>query len=151
MGHAHVTQLPSRVGATVSSTRRRSQIVRRRRLLLVAALGTILLVLAVLANVTPLRAYSDARTRLAQAEAGVAELSAQKVELEYELGRLSEVDYMESLAREELSYTRPGEELYIVTGAGDGSLSGLLGSNEGTSGQSGSTGFLERVLAPLLD
>lgn len=146
MAHAHVTQMPSRVGATISTTRRHDKFVKRRRLLLLA-LGVVLLTLAVLANYAPLHAYFDARGRLDEANAGIAELSAEKAELQAEMDRLSEADYLESLARQDLSYTRPGEELYIVTGASGGTSAG---SNDTVTGQSGAPGFLERVLGPLL-
>lgn len=149
MAHAHVTHMPSRLGATVSLTRRHTQVIRRRRLLLVAV-GLVLLTFAVLANYGPLHSYFDARARLVEANAGVAELSAQKTELEAQLSRLGEADYLESLARQDLSYTRPGEELYIVTGMDGGTMAGV-GSGESATDQDGTPGFLERALAPILE
>ncbi len=143
------------------SLRRQSQIVKRRRVLLLA-ICVMLLAMAIGANYRPLRAYFDARQRLATATAGIAELSARTAELQSELGRLSETDYMESLARQDLSYTRPGEELYIVTGADDGlgviagaedsetAVDGVASQSEGVL-PDGSPGFLERVLQPILD
>jgi cell division protein FtsB len=121
-----------------------------------------ILTLAALANYGPLHSYLDARSRLQKANAGIAELTAQKEQLQAELGRLSEKDYLESLARQDLSYTRPGEELYIVTGVDTGATSssgtsstevtqnGAATSNTGTTQNSG-PGFLERVLTPILD
>jgi len=124
-------------------------------------MGVVLLVLAIAANYGPLRAYVDARSRLASATAGIAELSEQKSEMQAELGRLSESEYLESLARQDLSYTRPGEELYIVTGTDDvqGQVGGAKADSEATLGvtaqsgsgaSEGSPGFMERVLAPIL-
>jgi cell division protein FtsB len=120
------------------------------------ATGVFLLTVAALANYGPLHGYLDARARLEKANAGIAELAAQKTDLQTELGRLSESDYLESLARQDLSYTRPGEELYIVTGA-DSNVTPSSGTNSsgaaqsGSDAQSGGPGFLERVLTPILD
>lgn len=161
MAHSHVTHLSMRGTATGASVRRRSQIVKRRRFLLLGMVA-LLLVMAVVANYGPLRAYVDARSRLASATASIAELSELKSEMQVELGRLSESEYLESLARQDLSYTRPGEELYIVTGTEDvpGQVDGANGDSTETLGvaaqsgggaSDGSPGFVERVLAPILD
>jgi cell division protein FtsB len=120
--------------------------VAKRRRLLLLGVGLLLFTLAVLANYGPLHAYMDARSRLDKAAAGVAELEVAKAELQSELGRLSEVDYLESLARQDLSYARPGEELYIVTSADGGPASA---ADLGGASSNGS-GFIERVLGPLL-
>jgi cell division protein FtsB len=161
MAHAHATYMPSRLGTAAPPSRRRSQVARRRRALLLVVC-VFILILAALANYGPLHSYLDARSRLQKANAGIAELTAQKEQLQAELGRLSDKDYLESLARQDLSYTRPGEELYIVTGADNGiTSSSAAGSND--SSQSGATaqgsgstqisgpGFLERALTPILD
>jgi cell division protein FtsB len=95
--------------------RRRPRFAVRRRLLLLFMV-LVLVGVALLANYGPLEAYRDARARLDQATTAVASLEEQKSQLQSELGRLSETGYLESLAREELTYTRPGEQLYIVTG-----------------------------------
>jgi cell division protein FtsB len=149
MAHAHATHMPTRFGTAIPPSRRRSQVVRRRRVFLSVA-GILLLTLAALANYGPLHSYFDARSRLERANAGIAELTAQKDELRTELGRLSEADYLESLARQDLSYTRPGEELYIVTGADNGVTPASGASSSGTA-HGGGPGFVERVLAPILD
>ena len=148
MAYPHATHLPTRGTANGTFVRRHSQVVKRRRVLLLVMAG-VLLVLATVANCGPLRAYVDARARLASATAGIAELSEQKADLQVELGRLSESEYLESLARQDLSYTRPGEELYIVSGTGEVSDGDRAQSGVGLVG--GSPGFLERVLAPILD
>jgi cell division protein FtsB len=130
--------------------------------MLFLTMGILLLLMGALANYGPLHSYLNARGRLEKANAGIAELTAQKAELQTELGRLSDTDYLESLARQDLSYTRPGEELYIVTYTdGDLAVSSEAGG-DGTSqadqsaigsgtANSGGAGFLERVLAPILD
>ena len=43
------------------------------------------------------------------------QLQTQQTQLQGELAKLSETSYLETLARQQLSYVRPGEELYIVT------------------------------------
>ena len=161
MSHTHATYMPTGFGTAEPPSRRRSQVARRRRLLLLAVCAFIL-TLAALANYGPLHSYLDARSRLQKANAGIVELTAQKEQLQTELGRLSESDYLESLARQDLSYTRPGEELYIVTGA-EGGLAPVAGANSGGSSQNGAAtsstgstyvsgpGFLERALTPILD
>jgi cell division protein FtsB len=161
MSHAHATYMPTGFGTAAPPSRRRSQVAKRRRVLLSAVCLTIL-TLAALANYGPLHSYLDARSRLEKANIGIAELTAQKEKLQAELGRLGEKDYLESLARQDLSYTRPGEQLYIVTGEHNGaasstgtggagtSPSGTATSNSGSAESSG-PGFLERVLTPILD
>jgi cell division protein FtsB len=124
--------------------------VARRRRLLVLGVGLFLLTVGVLANSGPLHSLMDAKGRLDKATAAVAELAAEKAELQAEMGRLSEADYLESLARQDLSYTRPGEELIILTERDDGGAS-AFGSNSGGTGGDSGLGLLERVLAPLID
>lgn len=104
---------------------------------------------AALANYGPLRAYSDARDRFDSAKAELAALETQKAELQSELGKLTEAEYLESLAREELSYARPGEELYILTGE-DGANESATSDTEETGGGE-EPGFLERILSRLIE
>jgi cell division protein FtsB len=115
MTNASVTTAPARSGDIGSPASRRPPFVARRRLLVVVSL-LVLVGLAVLANYGPVRDYRDARARLEKRTAEVAALEAQKVELQSQLGRLGEAGYLESLARQELTYVRPGEDLFIVTG-----------------------------------
>lgn len=77
----------------------------------------VVLAVAALANYGPLRGYVDARERLQEAATGLATLEQQKADLQAQLGKLMEAGYLESLAREELTYARPGEDLYIITGS----------------------------------
>jgi len=161
MAQAHATYLPTGFGAAGPPSRRRSQVARRRRLLLLA-LGILTLVLAISANYGPLDSYLDARSRLDKANAGISELAAQKADLQAELGRLSQADYLESLARQDLSYARPGEELYIVTGTDNGigpstvpivdeSSRSEAAVQGATTEGAGGPGFLQRVLMPILE
>jgi len=87
---------------------------RRRRRALVAVLFFALLTAGLAVNLGPLTDYLDARARLEKASQQVAALEQQRLELQAELGKLTEASYLENLARKELSYARPGEELYIV-------------------------------------
>lgn len=89
-----------------------------------------LVVAAVLANYGPVQSYVDARTRVDSARAKVAALEAQKAELQSELGKLAEADYLESLAREDLTYARPGEDVYIVTGLEEEAVSGAASATD---------------------
>lgn len=156
MAHAHATQIPARLGGTAPSPVRGSQVVKRRRLL-VLVIVFMVIVFGVLANYPSLQAYVNVSARLDKVNTSIGELSALKAELQTELARLSEADYLESLARQDLSYTRPGEELFIVTGLSDSTTSTPQStvtedtSESGVVTQSGAPGFLERVLTPLLD
>jgi hypothetical protein len=90
-----------------------------------------LLGVAFAANYGPLRAYNDARDRFENARTEVAALEKQKADLQEQLGKLTEAGYLESLARQELTYARPGEELYIITDSpeGDTATSATTGSD----------------------
>jgi cell division protein FtsB len=145
MASSYARSVPARIGRFAPRSSEAARIAKRRRLFLLAV-GLLLFTLAVLANYGPLHAYMDARSRLHKAAVAVAELEATKAELQSELGKLSEADYLESLARQDLSYARPGEELYIVTGIDGGWTPGAAAGGVSPGG----SGFLERVLAPLL-
>lgn len=111
---AQTASAPS--GDAISSGNRRSRYAARRRLFL---LGFLVVVVAAgaAANFNPLRHYQDARARLDKVAAQVAGLEDQKAVLQSQLAKLSEAGYLEGLAREELTYARADEELYIVTEA----------------------------------
>jgi hypothetical protein len=106
-----------------------------------------------MANYGPLEAYRDARARLDQATSAVSTLEEKKTQLQSELGRLSETGYLESLAREELTYARPGEQLYIVTGLDEAS-SGVSDEQSAAPADTGSDadrpGLFERALNAIL-
>jgi cell division protein FtsB len=87
-----------------------------RRRALIAIVLCLLVGLAVAANYGPLGHYLDARFRLEKRTAEVAALEAHNAELQTQLSRLLQPGYLEELARQELTYALPGEDLYIVTG-----------------------------------
>jgi cell division protein FtsB len=96
----------------------------------------ILVVAGVAANVSPIRHYQDARARLEKVGAEVKGLEEQKAVLQAQLAKLSETGYLEGLAREELTYARADEELYIVTesAGGGGVIQGAaVGRGAGTA------------------
>lgn len=111
----------------------------RRRLFL---LGFFLLVLAVgaVVNFGPVRHFQDARTRLEKVSAVVAGLEEQKATLQAQLAKLSEAGYLEGLAREELTYARPDEELYIVTEPTVEGVPAELGGGDGSTGRADAAG-----------
>jgi cell division protein FtsB len=139
MTQSSVPTLPARSGdmevsgerrVTRVSRERAAQTARRRWLFLFAAV--VLVVVAIVANVQPLAHFQDASARLNKATASVDTLQQQKAQLQSQLGRLSETGYLETLAREQMTYVRPGEDLYIVTGA-----SGDATDGAGTAGAAG--------------
>lgn len=148
----------------------RSRFALRRRIFLLLAL-VLLVGLAIVFNYGPIKAYQESRARLDAATVQVEALSEQKAQLQQELGRLGEAAYLESLARQELTYARPGEEVYIITGSATGSAMGPdTGSSlespagpdaaqgaaaQGAAADASSTlkrpGLLERMLSALGD
>jgi cell division protein FtsB len=134
---AQTASAPS--GDAISSGNRRSRYAARRRMFL---LGFLVVVVAAgaAANFNPLRHYQDARARLDKVTAQVAGLEDQKALLQAQLAKLSEAGYLEGLAREELTFARADEELYIVTEAKGG-----VGAAE--AADAGSTAGTEAGLA----
>jgi cell division protein FtsB len=132
---------------------RSSQAARRRWLILFAVVAVV--VVAFLVNIGPLTHYQDARARLQKVTAKVDTLQTQKADLQGQLAKLSETGYLETLARQQLTYVRAGEELYIVTkSAGGTGAAAAAGSNAAETGAAGtgaaqSPGFLERMLAAI--
>ena len=114
MANTNVPTAPGWPGRATTPTSRRSPVPRRRRLLVLAFMLAVIAI-AVLANHGPLQTYRGAQERLEQATAAVDTLEAEKAALQSELGRLTEAGYLEGLAREALTYARPGEDVYIVT------------------------------------
>ena len=104
-----------RSGATGPTEARGPRFAARRRVLM-AILVCVLVGLAVGANYRPLTHYLDARSRLEKRTAEVAVLKAQNAEMQTRLSKLLQPGYLEELARQELSYSLPGEDLFIVTG-----------------------------------
>jgi cell division protein FtsB len=116
MSNTSAQTAPAWSGDVTAPDSRRSRCGTRRRILVLGCL-TLLVIAGVAANYGPLRHYQVARDRLENAAAEVADLEGQKAALQAELAKLSETGYLEGLAREELTYARPDEELYIVTGS----------------------------------
>ncbi len=149
MSNASAHTAPAWSGDAASPGSRRSRCGTRRRLLLLGCLF-LLIVVGVAANYGPLRHYQVARDRLEKAAAEVARLEEHKAALQAQLGKLSEVGYLEGLARQELTYARPDEELYIVTGSGSEESAGgsavsdvrpVEGSVDSGAAEIGETGF----------
>ena len=134
-------------GSGSSPAPARSHCARRRRVF-IAVLLVVVLGVAALTNVGPLKAYYASRSHLAAATAQVKALETQRQQMQQELGKLSEAGYLESLARDELTYARPGEQIYVVSGAGDASTAGATGSAATSAGSNGTDkpGLLERAL-----
>jgi cell division protein FtsB len=135
MAHAIAPRMPARTGEAEQPPLRRPRFAAR-RILVVLIMLLMLGVVTALVNYGPARAYRDARARLEEAASAVSSLEEQKTQLQDQLGKLSDSGYLEALAREQLSYIKPGEELYIVTGLGDGTDEGSVtaGSGEDTGG-----------------
>jgi cell division protein FtsB len=153
---------------TRAARERTARNARRRWLILFAAV--VLVVAAILANITPLTHFQDASARLGKATAKADTLEEQKAQLQSQLARLSETSYLETLARQQLTYVRPGEDLYIVTetpgGATDGAGAagttaalnapglgaGMAGQDTGQGGDQAPAdrpGFFERVISAI--
>ncbi len=149
MSNANASTAPGRPGDIGSPVQRRSPYATRRRILVLVSV-VVLLGAAALANYGPLQGYRDARARLEKATTGLAALEQQKNELQSQLGRLTEASYLESLARDELTYARPGEELYIITDAASGSDPASSTTTTTSSSNAASAeqpGFFERLLS----
>ena len=129
MSNASAQTAPVLPGDVASPDSRRSRCGTRRRLLLLGCF-VLLVVAGVAANYGPVRHYQDARDRLEKAATEVAGLEEQKAALQAQLGKLSEAGYLEGLARQELTYARPDEQLYIVTGP-TGAEGGVAGKGAG--------------------
>ncbi|MEX0790432.1 MAG: septum formation initiator family protein [Actinomycetota bacterium] len=77
------------------------------------ALGLVVGALA-LTGVAPARQAFAQREQVAEVEAKVSALKERNDELTSRLNRLSDIAYMEKLAREQLGVVRPGETSYVV-------------------------------------
>ena len=70
-----------------------------------------------LTGIAPARQALQQRSELAEVEAQIAHLEERNTQLTSRLNRLSDVAYMEKLAREQLGVVRPGESSYVVVPA----------------------------------
>lgn len=116
MSNASAPAASTRSGDVGPDLQPRPPYATRRRILILMAIAIVLAV-ATFSNYGPLQSYQDAHGRLQKATAELASLEKQKADLQAHLGRLTETGYLESLAREDLTYARPGEEVYIITGS----------------------------------
>ncbi|HEX2052927.1 MAG TPA: septum formation initiator family protein [Actinomycetota bacterium] len=80
------------------------------------ALGLVVGALA-LTGVAPARQAFEQRRQVTEVEAEIARLEKRNAELTGRLNRLSDVAYMEKLAREQLGVVRPGETSYVIVPA----------------------------------
>jgi cell division protein FtsB len=82
-------------------------------------MGVLGLVVGALAltGVAPARQAFRQREQLAEVRARVSTLEERNAELTGRLNRLSDVSYMEKLAREQLGVIRPGETSYVIVPA----------------------------------
>jgi cell division protein FtsB len=157
MAHASAQTADVFRGGISSPARPRSPFATRRRVLVVASL-LLVLGLALAMNYGPIQAYRDAHAHLQAAAAQVSALERQKAQMQAQLGKLSEAGYLESLARQELTYARPGEQVFILTGgAGSSDASAGAAQNAGDAGDTAPSapgtathpGFLERLLTAI--
>lgn len=108
------------------------------------------LAIAAFANYGPLQTYRGAQERLREAASSVEALEAEKAALQSELGGLTEAGHLESLAREALTYARPGEDVYIVTPSETASTE-AAGGDAADTAEADEPGPLERFLSALGD
>ncbi len=89
---------------------------RRARIRLTPRAAVLILVVSALLLylVVPLRSFIAQRDRLAQLEEQARALERQNSELEDEIRRLYDPEYLERIARECLGMVRPGEIAFVV-------------------------------------
>jgi cell division protein FtsB len=83
---------------------------------LLALMALALLPIALYLNLGPYQEYQKARERLGDKQQEVALVQKENANLRAEMDRLQKDTYLEALARKELAYARPGEEVFIVKG-----------------------------------
>src|SRR5665811_2369581 len=110
----------------------------RRRLL---AVGSVLLVVltGLLVNWGPYHDYRASQETLHAMQEETAHLRGEVDASEDRVARLKKDGYMEALARKELTYARPGEEVYIVKGL-------TPGMPQGTGEVSSAPGPVEKFI-----
>lgn len=90
---------------------------RRRRLPLLIGLALLIVVAGLVASIKPYLAYSDVKSEQSATESQVALLEQENAAVQEQIDRLKHDTYLETLARSELNLARPGEDVFIVTGA----------------------------------
>lgn len=82
-----------------------------------AVVLVVIVALGVYGSVKPFNDLQDVRREHAEMEAQVALLEQENAAVISQIGLLERDSYVEALARSELNLARPGEDVYIVTGA----------------------------------
>lgn len=138
MTQSSARTMPARSGQRRVSTERRTTRAAReraaksaRRRWLILAAAVLIVVAAILANIKPLTHFQDASARLDKATAKVSALQAQADDLEGRLAKLGDPGYLETLAREQLTYAKPGEDVYIITPSAEGDGTATLTPADG--------------------
>ncbi|GAB4243885.1 MAG: hypothetical protein Kow00129_03260 [Thermoleophilia bacterium] len=131
---------------------------RRRRRLLRYAFGLLLLFpVGLYVNLGPYGDYVEARERYEAKAEEVALLERENAAYRSEIDRLEDDDYLEALARKELTYARPGEEVFIVKNLPEDEEPNILPPVEAGEGPGPSTSeegaqaesLLDRLLNPV--
>jgi cell division protein FtsB len=80
--------------------------------------GVVILLLAAIAiaNQGPVRELLRGRAQLAAKEKQVAEIEKGNEAYKAEIARLEKPGYLEALARKQLAYAKPGEDVFIIQG-----------------------------------
>lgn len=111
----------------------------------------LLLLIMVLVNKGPVTNYLEAREALAVELQEVAQLQAELETLQEKVSGAADPSRLEVQAREDLSYVRPGEDMFIVDGLPeeeDATDASAL-DTAGARGPSDDAGPLERFVAAI--
>lgn len=126
--------LPKSGSGSRAAKRKRS----RRMAYLAVALA--LLLAAVLMNRVPVATYFQAKGALEAEQQQVAQIQAQLDSLKEQAATLSDPARLELEARKDLSYARPGEEMFVVEGLDDETNNGTSNGTSSTAGANGAAG-----------
>jgi cell division protein FtsB len=113
---------------------------------LIAIFILLLIPAGIFVSMGPQREFAEAREKLSQKQEEVALVEQDIATLKGEMTRLQQDSYMEALARKELAYARPGEEVFIVKGLPEASEAAAA---EERAGSTPDPGPLERLVEGL--
>ena len=99
-----------------SASRGRRGATWRRRIILCLSL-VIIFVIAIVVNSKPIQHLAEAKNRLEESTSQVAGLEEKTTAMQSRLSKLMQPDYLEELARNDLTYALPEEDLFIITSA----------------------------------
>ncbi|MHB9150592.1 MAG: FtsB family cell division protein [Thermoleophilia bacterium] len=116
---------------------------RRRGPLVLALLVCLILVAGVLVSINPYMTYRQVTSEQHAMESQVALLEQENAAVQAQIDRLKHDSYLETLARSELNLARPGEDVFIVTGAE------TAGTDEADAPEAPEPGPLEKMLGSL--